>query len=196
MASMGMNICVYCGSRPGADARFSAAAHELGTIIGSRGDHLIYGGGRVGLMGVLADAVMSAGGRTTGVIPSALMAREAEHRGLNELIEVQTMHERKRVMAERADVFISMPGGLGTLEELFETWTWLQLGFHDKPIGLLNVAGYFDALLRFIGHSVDSGFVTQQQASALIIRSDPAALHATLAAMAPLATQRDDYRRI
>ncbi|QTD44064.1 TIGR00730 family Rossman fold protein [Ottowia testudinis] len=157
------SICVYCGSRPGADEAFSATAAQIGEWIGARGGQLVYGGGRSGLMGVVADATLAAGGRVVGVIPRTLVEREHAHRGCTELHIVETMHERKRIMAERADAFLALPGGIGTFEEFFETWTWRQLGYHDKPIGLLNQNGYYDAMLRFINHSVDSGFMDGSQ---------------------------------
>jgi uncharacterized protein (TIGR00730 family) len=157
------SICVYCGSRPGHDAVFAATAAEIGHWIGHHCGQLVYGGGRNGLMGVVADAALAAGGRVTGVIPRSLAEREHAHRGCTELIMVETMHERKRIMAERADAFIALPGGLGTFEELFETWTWRQLGYHDKPLGLLNQGGYYDALIALARHSVRNGFMDSSQ---------------------------------
>ena len=136
-----MNICVYCGSRPGVVPAYAQAARDLGQAIARQGHGLVYGGGNVGLMGIVADAVLAAGGPVVGVIPEALVQREVGHQGLSEQHVVPDMHVRKRMMAERADAFIALPGGIGTLEELFEVWTWRQLGYHDKPIGLLNVAG-------------------------------------------------------
>ena len=157
------SICVYCGSRPGADAAFARTAAEVGRWIGERGGQLVYGGGRSGLMGVVADATLAAGGRVVGVIPRTLVEREHAHRGCTELHVVETMHERKRIMAERADAFLALPGGIGTFEEFFETWTWRQLGYHNKPVGLLNQDGYYEAMLRFIAHSVRSGFMDDSQ---------------------------------
>lgn len=162
-ASPAFSICVYCGSRPGADPAFADTAAQVGQWIGERGGQLVYGGGRAGLMGVVADATLAAGGRVVGVIPRTLVEREHAHRGCTELHVVETMHERKRIMAERADAFVALPGGIGTFEELFETWTWRQLGYHDKPIGVLNQDGYYDAMLRFIDHSVGSGFMDGSQ---------------------------------
>lgn len=162
-ANPAFSICVYCGSRPGADPAFADTAAQVGQWIGERGGQLVYGGGRAGLMGVVADATLAAGGRVVGVIPRTLVEREHAHRGCTELHVVETMHERKRIMAERADAFVALPGGIGTFEELFETWTWRQLGYHDKPIGVLNQDGYYDAMLRFIDHSVGSGFMDGSQ---------------------------------
>lgn len=137
---------------------------------------LVYGGGQVGLMGVIADAVLAAGGNVTGVIPQALMVSEVGHHHLTRQIVVKDMHERKALMAELSDGFIAMPGGIGTLEELFETLTWAQLGFHDKPVGLLNTAGFFDGLIDFLQHLVQQGFLKQEHAALLLADSDPAAL--------------------
>jgi uncharacterized protein (TIGR00730 family) len=140
------SICVYCGSRPGASPAYADAARAIGRWIGRRGGQLVYGGGRNGLMGIVADSTLQAGGRVVGVIPKALVEKEWAHHGCSELHVVDTMHERKRLMAERADAFVALPGGIGTFEEFFEVWTWRQLGYHDKPVGLLNVGGYYDGL--------------------------------------------------
>ena len=134
------SMCVYCGSRPGENPAFADAARSVGTWIGQRGGQLVYGGGRSGLMGTVAEATRQAGGRVVGVIPQALVDKELANRLCDELHIVQTMHERKAMMAERSDTFLALPGGIGTFEELFEVWTWRQLGYHDKPLGLLNVA--------------------------------------------------------
>ena len=166
------SICVYCGSRHGTRPVYTEAARALGTAIGSRGWQLVYGGGKVGLMGEVADATLAAGGRVVGVIPESLVRREVQHRGLDELHVVPTMHVRKQMMAERADVFLAMPGGIGTLEELYEVWTWRQLGYHQHPIGLLNAVGYYDALLRFMQHSVDEGFLSADQQAAVMVDTD------------------------
>ena len=171
-----LSICIYCGSRAGDDPAFAAAARTVGRTIGERGWRLVYGGGRVGLMGEVADAALAAGATVIGVIPHALMAREQGHRGLSELIAVDTMHERKRQMAEHSDIFIALPGGIGTFEELFEAWTWLQLGYHAKPVGLLNVAGYYDGLLSFLEQAVARGFMSQAQRELLGVGTEPAAL--------------------
>ena len=171
-----ISICVYCGSRHGNKPAYTAAARALGAAIGSRGWQLVYGGGKVGLMGEVADATMAAGGRVVGVIPESLKQREVEHQGLDELHVVPTMHLRKQMMAERADAFIALPGGVGTLEELFEVWTWRQLGYHRNPIGLLNTEGYYDDLLRFMRHTVDEGFLSAEQQAAVQVGTDPQAL--------------------
>ena len=167
------NICVYCGSNVGSDPIYAEQAAVLGQVMVERGLGLVYGGSRVGLMGAIADAVLAAGGRAVGVIPEALMKKELAHKGLTELHVVQSMHERKTLMADRADGFIAMPGGVGTLEEIFEMWTWAQLGFHGKPCGLLNVAGYYDALAKFLDGTVESAFMQPQHRQMLAIESDP-----------------------
>lgn len=190
------SVCVYCGSRPGELPAFAAAARIIGTEIGQRGWQLVYGGGRAGLMGVVADAALAAGASVVGVIPESLMGRELGHRGLTELHVVDTMHQRKMLMAERSDAFLALPGGIGTFEELFEVWSWRQLGYHDKPLGLLNVAGYYDALLGFLTHSRERGFMTTGQTDLLQVGDEPLALLRRLADLAPQATGPDDYRRI
>lgn len=190
------SLCVYCGSRDGARPEYAAAARAVGSAIGARGWQLVYGGGRAGLMGLVADAALAAGAPVIGVIPQSLMDREVGHRGLTELHVVETMHERKLMMAERSDAFIALPGGIGTFEELFEVWSWRQLGYHDKPLGLLNVAGYYDALLAFMRHTVDHGFVAAPQHALLAVEAEPQALLDRVAAAMPLATAPDDYRRI
>lgn len=170
------SICVYCGSRPGGDPAFTDAAQAVGRWIGSHGGQLVYGGGNNGLMGVVADATLQAGGRVVGIIPEALVIKEFAKRDCTELHVVQTMHERKRMMAERADVFLALPGGIGTFEELFEVWTWRQLGYHDKPIGLLNVNGYYDALEGFLQSSLKAGFMSDWQMDLVRSSSDIATL--------------------
>ncbi|MFY9510866.1 MAG: TIGR00730 family Rossman fold protein [Rubrivivax sp.] len=189
-------VCVYCGSRHGAQPAYTEAARALGTAIGERGWQLVYGGGKVGLMGEVADAVLAAGGRVIGVIPESLMRREVGHPGLSELHVVPTMHKRKQLMAEHADAFVALPGGIGTLEELYEVWTWRQLGYHDSPIGLLNTAGFYDGLLQFMRHTVDEGFLSAEQHAALHVGSTPLALLDDLATAAGAATAPDDYRKI
>ena len=189
------SVCVYCGSRPGLDAAFAQAANTVGRLIGQSGGQLVYGGGRAGLMGIVADAALAAGATVVGVIPQALMERELGHRGLTELHVVQTMHERKQMMAERSDAFLALPGGIGTLEELFEVWTWQQLGYHDKPVGLLNVAGYYDRLLRFLDETGRQGFVPTAQRELLQVDADPAALLGRLSALAGSANAADDYSK-
>lgn len=189
------SVCVYCGSRAGADPRHAAAARALGGLIGARGARLVYGGGRVGLMGVVADAALAAGASVLGVIPRSLMEREVGHRGLTELQVVETMHERKRRMAEQADAFVALPGGIGTFEELFEVWTWRQLGYHDQPIGLLNVAGYYDALLDFMRQTERAGFVSEETLAMLAVDDAPERLLERLAGLAREARGPEDYRR-
>ncbi len=159
------SLCVYCGSRPGHTAAFAEVARQVGEWIGQQGGQLVYGGGHNGLMGVVADATLAAGGRVIGVIPKALVEKEWAHLGCTELHVVDTMHERKRIMAEHADAFLALPGGIGTLEEFFEVWTWRQLGYHDKPIGLLNQNGYYDQLLAFLASSVNDGFMSDSLTS-------------------------------
>ncbi len=170
------SICVYCGSRPGEDQAFADVAAQVGLWIGRHGGQLVYGGGRAGLMGVVADATLAAGGRVVGIIPRVLVEREHAHRGCHELHVVETMHERKRLMAERADAFLALPGGIGTFEEFFETWTWRQLGYHDKPVGLLNQNGYYDAMLTFLRHSVACGFMGEAQMGLIEVNADWRAL--------------------
>ena len=172
------SICVYCGSRLGSNPAFADAARQVGTLIGQMGWQLVYGGGRAGLMGTVADAALAAGASVIGVIPQSLMEREVGHAQLSELHVVQTMHERKALMAERADAFIALPGGIGTFEELFEVWTWRQLGYHRKPVGLLNSGGYYDRLLAFLKQTADDGFVTLPQHDLLLTSSDAADLMA------------------
>jgi uncharacterized protein (TIGR00730 family) len=179
--SPSFSVCVYCGSRHGNRPSYTAAARALGEAIGNRGWQLVYGGGKVGLMGEVADATLAAGGRVVGVIPDSLMRREVGHAGLHELHVVPTMHQRKQMMAERADAFIALPGGIGTLEELYEVWTWRQLGYHASPIGLLNVDGYYDELLRFMRRTVDEGFLSAEQMAAVRVGDDAARLLLDLA---------------
>lgn len=163
MKPMQFSVCVYCGSRPGNDARYAEVAREVGHWIGSRGGQLVYGGGRSGLMGIVADSALAAGGTVVGIIPRALVDRELAHEHCQELLVVETMHERKRLMAEHADAFLALPGGIGTFEEFFEVWTWRQLGYHDKPIGLLNEANYYDGLLKFMETGVEQAFMSPWQ---------------------------------
>ena len=157
------SVCVYCGSRPGNDPVYAEAARATGQWIGEHGGQLVYGGGRNGLMGIVAEATQAAGGRVVGIIPKALVDLEQANTHCDELHVVDTMHERKALMAERSDAFIALPGGIGTFEELFEVWTWRQLRYHDKAIGVLNVAGYYDALLVFLANSVNAGFMSDAQ---------------------------------
>ncbi len=167
------SICAFCGSHRGSNPAYEAAARSTGQAIARAGVRLVYGGGNVGLMGVLADAVLSTGGHVTGVMPRALVEREIAHRGLSSLRVVETMHERKKLMADLSDAFVALPGGAGTLEEIFEQWTWSQLGIHAKPCGFLNVGGYFDALLSMIEHMVAEDFVARPFAEMLIVETDP-----------------------
>ncbi|MEO7244900.1 MAG: TIGR00730 family Rossman fold protein [Rubrivivax sp.] len=190
------SLCVYCGSRSGADPAYAAAARAVGDGLGRRGEQLVYGGGNIGLMGIVADAALAAGGRVVGIIPQALMVREVGHSTLSEQHVVPTMHLRKQMMAERADAFLALPGGLGTLEELFEVWTWRQLGYHDKPVGVLNVAGYWDPLLRFLDGCVEQGFLDATQRRLPLVDDDPQRLVQRLRAAALLAVEPDDYSRI
>ena len=169
-------ICVYCGSRPGNDPDFLAAAESFGRLLADRGLGLVYGGGDVGLMGAAADGALDEGGEVFGVIPEALFEREVAHEGLTELAVVDSMHTRKRRMAELADGFVALPGGFGTLEELVEMLTWAQLGFHTDPRGLLNVAGYYDGLVSFFDAQVDAGFVEPAHRRLLTVTDDPAEL--------------------
>lgn len=179
------SICVYCGSSMGNSPTLAAAARRLGQVLAESHLELIYGGGRVGLMGVLADAVMESGGRVQGVIPQALADREVAHAGLTQLHVVDTMHQRKAMMAELSDGFIAMPGGLGTFEELFEIWTWAQLGMHSKPIGLLNVAGYFDLLLQFLDHATSQELLKPVHRNLLRVSDAPENLLREMQSSAP-----------
>jgi uncharacterized protein (TIGR00730 family) len=171
-----MRICVFAGSAPGTRPEYTTAARDLGLLLAERNIDIVYGGARVGLMGVLADAALGAGGRVTGVIPDALAAKEIAHRELSDLHVVRSMHERKAMMAKLADGFIALPGGWGTLEELFEVVTWSKLGLHQKPCGLLNVSGYFDPLLAFLGRAADEGFLTHSHIATLAVSGAPGAL--------------------
>ena len=170
------SLAVYCGSRDGSEPAFLSAAEATGHWIGSHGGQLVYGGGNTGLMGCIARACQAAGGRVVGVMPQALVDREVANNNCDELIVVQTMHERKQIMADRADAFLALPGGIGTFEEFFEIWTWRQLGYHNKPVGLLNVNRYYDPLLQFIAHAVDSKFMDQKQMAMIKHQSDMATL--------------------
>lgn len=189
------SICVYCGSRPGADAAYAQQARRVGQLIAEHGWQVVYGGGHCGLMGEVADGALDHGGRVVGVIPQSLLAHEVGHRGLTELHVVDNMHDRKRLMAERADAFLALPGGIGTFEELFEVWTWRQLGYHRKPIGLLNVAGYYDSLLGFMQHTVQQGFLSPAQLEQVVVDTDPTQMLNTLREQAT-ALQAADYSRI
>ena len=169
-------IAIYCGSSRGNDPVFQTAATGLASYLASQGIGIVYGGGNVGIMGVIADAALAAGGEVIGVIPDSLLAKELGHIGLTELRITRSMHERKQIMVDLSDGFIALPGGFGTLDELFETLTWLQLGFHAKPVGLLNVSGFFDHLLVFLDHMTASGFLKAEHRASLLMENDSAAL--------------------
>lgn len=167
------NICVYCGSMQGRRPEYAAAARRVGTLLAERGIGIVYGGGSIGLMGILADAALAAGGHVTGIIPEHLSRREIAHADLTELVIVRSMHERKALMEQRSDAFIALPGGLGTLEELFEILTWAQLGLHRKPCGLLNVDGYYDPLISLLDRAVAEGFLRDKHRGLLVVDDDP-----------------------
>ncbi len=183
-------VCVFCGSSTGADPRFLEAARRLGAVLVAHGLGLVYGGAGVGLMGALADAVRGRGGEVIGVIPRALARKEVAHAGLSELRVVESMHERKAVMAELADAFVALPGGMGTLEELCEALTWLQLGIHSKPVGLLNVAGYFDRFLEFLDHAVAERLLKPQHRALALVEQEPGALLDRLAHWRPARVEK------
>jgi uncharacterized protein (TIGR00730 family) len=178
-------ICVFCGSSSGARPEYADAARTLAGLLAGRGMGLVYGGGNVGLMGIIADAMLAAGGEVIGVIPRALLLKEVGHRQVTELRVVETMHERKALMSELADGFIALPGGFGTLDEFFEILTWAQLGFHGKPCGLLNVAGYFDHMLQALDHAVVERFLRPQHRELVLADTSAATLLSRLAAFAP-----------
>ncbi len=177
-----MRICVFCGSNTGRLPAYAEAARELGQTLAERGIGIVYGGASVGLMGVLADAALDAGGEVVGVIPRALMRREIGHQGLSELRVVESMHARKAMMAELSDAFVALPGGAGTLEEIFEMWTWGQLGDHEKPCALLNVAGYYDKLIGFMDHAAAERFMRPEHRAMLLAADGVADLLAQLGA--------------
>jgi len=178
-------ICVFCGSNPGEGETYTRAAQAMGTALAASGMELVYGGGRVGLMGTVADAVIAAGGRVIGVIPKALADYEIAHQRLTELHIVNSMHERKAMMADFADAFIALPGGYGTLEEFCEIVTWTQLGIHRKPCGILNVAGYYDGFLTFIDHAVSQGFISPVHRAIILASESPTDLIHMLADYTP-----------
>ena len=180
-------ICIFCGSQVGTNGLYRQAATALGQLLVRHGYGLVYGGGHVGLMGIIADAVLASGGEVIGVIPESMVARELAHTGVTQLEVVPGMHERKARMAELADAFIALPGGYGTFEELFEVITWAQLGIHRKPIGLLNVAGYYDGLIGFLDHAVAEGFVSAGNRGLVQVADTPEALLDRLAAPRPAA---------
>jgi len=176
-----VRICVFCGSSPGHDPIYREQAAALGRLLAARGIGVVYGGAHVGLMGALADAALAAGGNVIGVIPQALVDHEVAHRGLSELRVVGSMHERKALMAELSDAFVALPGGIGTFEELFEVWTWSQLGLHTKPCGVLNVRGFYDGFATFLDHVLSEGFLKPVHRAALLIEREPEALLAAMA---------------
>lgn len=167
------SLCIYCGSSPGRLAAYGSAGRALAEALVSRNIRLVYGGAGIGIMGLVADQVLKLGGEVIGVIPKALAHKEVAHKNLTELHITQSMHERKTLMAELSDGFIALPGGIGTLEELFEIWTWAQLGFHNKPCGLLNVEGYFDSLIGFLDHVLAEQFVKKHHHAMLIVETNP-----------------------
>jgi len=169
-------LCVFCGSSSGRDPVYREAAEALGRLLARRGMGLVFGGGHIGLMGVVADAAIEAGGSAIGVIPRGLQARELGHRGLTELRVVESMHERKATMVALADGFIALPGGMGTLEETTEVLTWAQLGIHRKPVGLLDVGGYWKPFVGFLDHAVDEGFLRRDHRAMVLVEADPAEL--------------------
>jgi uncharacterized protein (TIGR00730 family) len=189
-------LCVYCGSRPGDQPAYAEAAVALGQAIGRRGWGMVYGGGKVGLMGATADAALARGAAVTGIIPDSLVRREVGHAGLTTLEVVDSMHTRKQRMAELADAFVALPGGIGTLEELFEVWTWQHLGYHAKPVALLNVGGFYDGLLAFMRQVLGSGFIDQGQHDLLIVDDHIDRLLDRLAAAAARCGTASDYGRI
>lgn len=180
-----MRLCVFCGSSAGQDPVYIETARLLGEALAANGIELVYGGASVGLMGAMADAVLAKGGHVIGVMPQALVDKEIAHAGLSDLRVVGSMHERKAMMAELSDGFIALPGGLGTFEELFEVWTWAQLGYHKKPCALLNVAGFYDKLAGFLDDVVERGFVKPIHRAMLIVKDEPAALIDAIRAYEP-----------
>jgi uncharacterized protein (TIGR00730 family) len=182
-------VCVFCGSSPGARPAYAEAAAEMGRLLASEGIGVVYGGGQVGLMGVLADAVLAARGEIVGVIPQALVDREIGHPGVADMRVVGSMHERKALMAELADAFVALPGGLGTLEELFEVYTWAQLGLHRKPCGLLDVEDYYAGVADFLTHAVEERFLPEQHRAMLIVEREPRELLERVRAWEPSTVQ-------
>ncbi|HJV07840.1 MAG TPA: TIGR00730 family Rossman fold protein [Chromobacteriaceae bacterium] len=170
------SVCLFCGSNKGSNPRYAEAARLFGQTLAEQGITLVYGAGNVGLMGVAADAALAAGGKVVGVIPRFLQAKEVAHHALSEIHITHTMHERKALMAELSDGFVALPGGFGTFDELFEILTWAQLGIHGKPIGLLNVAGFYDPLMQMVKQTIDAGFVREQNLSLFTLAETPTAL--------------------
>mgnify|MGYP003352277734 CR=1 FL=1 len=184
------SLCVFAGANFGNKPEYREATQALGTLLAQSGIRCVYGAGNVGLMGALADACLAAGGEVIGVIPHSLVQHEVAHKGLTELRIVNTMHERKAMMADLSDAFLALPGGLGTFEELFEVWTWSQLGIHRKPLGMLNVAGYYDPLVALVEHGVGEGFLRQQHRDSLIVDTDAARLLTVLREFKPAFTAK------
>jgi uncharacterized protein (TIGR00730 family) len=182
-------LAVYCGSAPGSSPVFAEAARATAKAMVGQGVELVYGGGRLGLMGLIADSVLDLGGRVYGVIPAALIELEVAHEGITELHRVETMHQRKAKMTELADAFLALPGGIGTLDELFEAWSWNALGYHKKPFCLLNVEGYWDGMIEFIDHAAESGFLSARRRSQLLVADTPAEALDLLDEAATAATQ-------
>jgi uncharacterized protein (TIGR00730 family) len=180
-----MRICVFCGSNAGARSEYAEAARALATVLAERKLGIVYGGGNVGLMGVLADAALARGGEVIGVIPQKLVDKEVAHRGVTKLLVVETMHERKALMNDLSDAFLALPGGFGTLDEFFEVLTWAQLGFHGKPCALLNVAGYYDGMLAMLDHAVTERFLRPAHRELVIADTDPLRLLQRLSAFVP-----------
>ncbi|RSK31825.1 LOG family protein [Hymenobacter metallilatus] len=184
------SVAVYCGANSGTNESFTLQARVMGQTLAERGITLVYGGGRVGLMGAIADSALAHGGQVIGVIPDFLVAKEVEHRGVTELHIVKSMHERKLMMADLAEGFVAMPGGYGTLEELFEVLTWGQLGLHQKPIGVLNVAGYYDHLLRALDHMADEALLRRENRNQLLSHPTPHGLLDAMLAYQPIALEK------
>lgn len=183
-------LCVFCGSSSGRNPAYAASATALGKLLAERGIALVYGGGGTGLMGVVADAILTAGGKAIGVIPFALRTKELAHAGLTEMHVVATMHERKSLMADLSDGFVALPGGIGTLDEFCEIFTWLQLGIHHKPCGVLNIEGYFDTFVSFLDHAVKEGFIKPEFRQPLLVSADPAQMLERCNAWIPPETMR------
>jgi uncharacterized protein (TIGR00730 family) len=183
-------VCVYCGSSPGVNPRHAQVARDFGAALAARDLRLVYGGGNVGLMGEVANATLAAGGLVTGIIPERLWEKEVGHRGLTDLLVVPTMHARKARMVELSDAFVALPGGFGTLDELFEVLTWQQIGYHQKPVSLLNVDGYYDGLIEFARHANTEGFVRAEHLNALMIETDIDTLLDRLAIAEPVQVEK------
>ena len=183
-------VCVFCGTNAGSRPAYGIAARQLGQVLADQDIELVYGGASVGIMGELADSVQEHGGHVTGIIPQQLMEKEAAHTGIRNLIVVASMHQRKSQMADMSDGFIALPGGIGTLEGFFEILTWAQLGIHAKPSGILNVAGYFDELIRFLDHAVQEGFLTEEHREAIMMEAEPRRLLERMQAYTPLDNEK------